>query len=371
MNQTTSRKGAFTLVEMLVAIAVLSILLAVVFVPLRLAISTYHIGSARNSTQNAAQASLDDMERDFRRAGYVFPNTALVGVTDKAPYTNNRPPNAGIYDPGFPYVKSLDDTVDRSDRANTPPYLVKRGICEKPGQAMAWGNTSRVDMIPVRRNVSGQVVLPVQLGDTIVTYYPRRLNMGLPYDPIDNPVVLFRAEIPYRDANGTLKTTGPSPDVNADVSLNRLGIGGACATGTTTRGSQWLTHNAEGEANLEPLTDLSNLNTGVNGAPLPSASHTVAIPRGVGLVESQAFRTNYSSQVAPTPTPAPTAESPLVPDTSFQLSDTNGDGKIDQVAASLALETFDANQGAAVGVNNQPTGQIVRARRTFDLPNVR
>lgn len=376
MNQTSSRQGAFTLVEMLVAIAVLSILLSVVFVPLRLAINSYHIGSSRTTAQNAAQASLDDMERDFRRAAYVFPNTALAGVTDKAPYLNNKINSADKL--GYPYTRSTDPT-DTSDNAtssaNIPAFSAQKGVCKRTGTspAIAWGNTARVDMIMVKRDTSGRVLLPVQLGDTIVTYYARRQRMGAnaPYNPVDNPVVLFRVEVPYRDAAGqTIPSGANGTPPNADTSAQRLGFmndssacGSTNAPDTTPRGSLWLAHNANGEANLEPMAEPSGTTT--------TGVQTLAIPRGIGLVDSQAYKVDPTSPSYNLSAIDYGKEAPLMPDTSFQLSDTNGDGKIDHVSASLALEVFDANQSAAAGTNNQPTGQIVRAHRDFDVPNVR
>ena len=83
------------------------------------------------------------------------------------------------------------------------------------------------------------------------------------------------------------------------------------------------------------------------------------------MVASQAFRASA------VPAFDPKTEAPLQPDSSFELSDTNGDGKIDRVTVALSLETFDANQGADLNANNQPRGQIVRGRRVVDLPNVR
>ncbi len=355
MNKTTSRQGAFTLVEMLVAIAVLSILLAVVFVPLRLAISSYHIGSSRNTTQNAAQATLDQMERDFRRAAYVFPNTAIAGITDKAPYTDTAPKGNN----GLPYVRSTDktDIFTNTDRSKDVP---QHGVCERGTNSVAWGNTSRVDMILVKRNAAG-VVLPIQTGDTVVTYYPRRLDVTQPYSPVDNPVVLFRAEFPYR---GTVNGF-TAPRTNADTSPQRFPSTTCTAKSDPDLNALWLAHNAYGEANLEPLCVPAT-------TPDNDGVHTLAIPRGIGLVGSQAYKVDPQTTTDIVGSYDPTkGEAPLVPDTSFQLSDTNGDGKIDQVAVSLALETFDVNQGSAVGTKGQPTGQIVRARRVFDLPNVR
>lgn len=340
MNQTSARTGAFTLVEMLVAIAVLSILLAVVFVPLRLAINSFHVGKARTETQNAAQASLDDMERDFRRAVYVFPNTALAGVTDNA---------GSVYQSNgrLPYTKSItaSDTV-------TPG----NGVCDKSAGAVPFANTSRVEMILARR-ANGRPVTPPQPDDTVVCYYARRQRIDLPYNPVDNPIVLFRAEFLYGNA---VPAPAPAPagSLNADISPSRFPT--SCSSkAVLNRQSLWLEHNVYGEANLEPVTEAGN-GKGVQ---------TMAIPRGIGLVASQAYKLDQT--LSPPPTPPTNQEAPLVPDTSFQLSDTNGDGKIDQVKASLALETFDANQSASTGTNGQTTGQIVRARRTFDLPNVR
>lgn len=359
MNQTSARKGAFTLVEMLVAIAVLSILLSVVFVPLRLAINSYHIGSSRTTAQNAAQASLDDMERDLRRAAYVFPNTALAGVTDKAPYMSNLVKSTDLV--GVPYVRSLDkaDIFTSTDVTKDVP---QHGVCERSSNSVAWGNASRLDMILVKRNGAGPV-LPIQPGDTVVSYYPRRQNPTLPYSPVDNPVVLFRAEFPYRGTPVSVVT--PMGAINADTTPQRFPSTSCSANSVPDRNALWLAHNAYGEANLEPLcVDATSPN--INGV------HTLAIPRGIGLVDSQAFKVDpqTTTDIVASYNPA-NGDAPLVPDTSFQLSDTNGDGKIDHVSASLALEVFDTNQSAATSTNGQPTGQIVRAHRDFDLPNVR
>jgi len=342
MNRTTSRASAFSLVEMLVAIAVLSILLAVVFVPLRLAINSFHVGQAQTSTQNAAQATLDDMERDIHRAAYVFPNTALAGITDKAPYLNNKINSTDAL--GVPYVKS---------KVATDTASPLQGVCDRTANAVAFSNTSRVDMLLVKRR-NGQAVLPPQPDDSVVSYYARRQNIDKPYDPVDNPLVLYRAEFPFRDTTGVTSAPDLPTANNADVPAL---YPSSCTTrAVQNRSELWLSHNVYGEANLEPLVQAG------------SGVQTVAIPRGVGLVASQAFRLNTT--LNPTPTPPTPAEAPLVPDTSFQLRDTNGDGKIDQVDVSIALETFDSNQ-SNVNSNGQPKGQIVRARRVFDLPNVR
>ncbi len=338
MKPTISRvRRAFTLVELMVALGVFSLLLAIVFVPLRVGLDSFHVGKARDATQSASQSSLDQIERDLRRAVHVFPNAPLEGVTDKAPFSSNN---------SQPYVKSTD-AADTS----TP----QKGVCDKPAGAMAWSDTARLDMILAKRDAQGRVVIPARAGDTVVSYYARRQNLNAPFDPVDNPVVLFRAQFPFR---GTMQTpVTPAGAQNADTSNARF-PSTCTSVPVQNRSALWVAHNALGEADLEPLcTDTTDPNVG--------GSHTLAVPRGVGMVASQAFRANA------VPAFDPKTEAPLQPDTSFELSDSNGDGKIDRVTVALALETFDANQGANINSNNQPTGQIVRARRVIDLPNVR
>lgn len=329
-------RRAFTLVEILVALAIFSVLLTVALIPFRAGLDSFHVGKARSETQSAAQSSLDQIERDLRRAVFVFPNSSLTGVTDRAPFTNNN---------GQPYVRSLDAT----DTA-TP----QKGVCNKGSNAEAWGDTARIDMILARRDAQGRVQMPPQAGDTVVSYYARRQNVSAPYDPVDNPVVLFRAQFPFRGTMAAPVT--PMGASNADTSGARFPA--SCSSAPVqNRSALWVEHNVYGESNLEPLcTDTTDANI--------SGSHTVAIPRGVGLLASQAFRANA------TPAFDPKTEAPFQPDSSFDLSDTNGDGKIDRVTVALSLETFDVNQGANINANSQPTGQIFRVKRTVELPNV-
>ena len=334
-HRPTPARRAFSLVELMIAIAIFSLLLAVVFVPLRAGLDAFHVGKAKSETQGAAQVTLDQIERDLRRAVYVFPNAQLPGVTDRAPYLANG---------GLPYVKSID---------NADIAAPTRGICDKPSNAIAWSDTARLDLLLAKRDNQGRVQTPPRAGDTVVSYYARRQNLNAPFDAVDNPVVLFRAEFPFR---GTLQTpVTPTGALNADTTGARFPT--TCtAAPVQNRSDLWLAHNALGEADLEPLcTDTTDPNV--------SGSHTVAVPRGVGLVASQAYRAATAFD--------PKTEAPLQPDSSFELSDTNGDGKIDRVTVALALETFDANAGVNVNANNQPKGQIVRARRVVDLPNVR
>ena len=356
---TTRRRNAFTLVEVLVALGILAILLVIIVVPLRLGFDTFHVGKARADTQSALQSTVTSMENDLRQAIYVFPNGKVPGVTDKAPY------NAQL-----PYFRSTDPTD-----TGTPTT----GACATT--EVPFENRSRIDMIQVRRNDQGDVETPLAPAYTVVTYYARRLDMTKDYDPIDNPLVMFRAEYPAYGLVGTdpqpLKVASPTNALNAQIDFDRNKTAACTASAPiANRNAQWLSHNVYGEANLEPLTHLGNP-IDPDAAEFDPAtgfttddslySHTLATPRGLALEASRAYR----SLPSPTPVLDTTNEAPLVPDTSFTETDTNGDGKIDRVTISLGLASFDVGaQGQFNTTTNQPRGTRLPATRTIDLPNI-
>ncbi|RYZ78455.1 MAG: hypothetical protein EOP04_29695 [Proteobacteria bacterium] len=115
-------------------------------------------------------------------------------------------------------------------------------------------------MILARRDASGNLKSPIEAGEVLVSYYPRRLDVTQPYDPIDNPVELFRAEIPFRVFNAT---TG-IPSAVQEGSYDNAAVGSvryptSCGSDDEekSRQSLWLAHNYWGEANLESLTKQS------------------------------------------------------------------------------------------------------------------
>lgn len=393
MKKQLTRR-AFTMVEMLVALAVLGVLLGVIFVPIRSAFESFNIGNAKVDTQTAMQNSLDDMERDFRRAVYVFPNRKLEKVTTesgvpKAPFSAGFP---------LPYTKSVPTApatpIDVSTNAVADNGTPIKGVCEVGATdgTITWSNAARVDMVLARTDNNG-VVLPTEAGATIVSYYPRRVNISAVYDPIDNPLVLFRAEIPFRnaanttliDSNGVDATPAPTPGTGAEIRFNALTSSlryptSACTNIANQNGSSlWLSHNVYGEANLEGISSGNAALASLNN------SHTIAIPRGLYLVSSSALKvfdpintysydgTNFVPPAAiagEPPIGEPPIQAPLVPDSSFDLSDSNGDGKIDRVNISLAIGTLDASNAANIR-NGKIKGQQSRVTRAVNLINVR
>jgi hypothetical protein len=251
------------------------------------------------------------------------------------------------------------------------------GVChaENAAEAEYVDNPSRLDfLLPDHFNTNTgseqiQPVTPLSPGPYLVTYYPRRMNAAataLPGEPFDNPISLFRAQMPYRFNNGDPVRTGPdntSPP-NVNLGSNRYpdptGTGSA-PCGTTAplmhRGSFWLYQlRPTNEPNLEEMS--ATFGSGANEIP---GSHTVMLPRGVALTTPAAF---------PDPAATPTPPQPdYTPTTTFRCADTDGDLKIDQVTITLALSSYDDIGAGRRG--GRPDDQRIRLTQTVSLPNVR
>ena len=379
LRRTRHSRRAFTLVEVLVAVGILAILLVIIVLPLRLGFDSFNKGNAQTLTQSALQSTLTDMEKDLRQAVYVFPNARVAGITNKAPYTDD-PGNTnplGAKNARLPYYLSTNtaDTVE--------PITVVCG-----SNVINWSNPSRVDMIQVRRDDKGNVLTPLAPSYNIVTYYARRQQMDKPYDPVDNPVVMYRAEYPAFGIVTATSAPGPlrvaSGGFNAKIDIDRINFKAGAPTATecapansaaTARSSQWLSHNYFGETDLLPLVKIARANV-TSGAPEyraasgydisnldASYSHSLAIPRGLALEATNGYRALG---------PVASAAEALVPDTSFTTTDTDGDGKIDRVTISLSLASFEVGaQGQFDATTQQPKGTVLRRSRTIDLPNIK
>ena len=355
---------AFTLIEMMVALGILAILLVIIVLPLRLAFDSLNASNAQSLTQSSLDTTMTQFETDLRQAVYVFPNTRVPGVTDRPPYNGQ-----------LPYYLSTDAT-DTGEPGKGTAGNPKGIACS--GTAKPWSDPARIDMIQVRRDASGNVLTPLAPSYNIVTYYARRQQLDKDYDPVDNPVVMYRAEYPAfgivtaTNAPDALRVQSPSGALNAPIDFARPAD---CTAATTVnRSSLWLSHNVYGEADLLPLTEVGKTNAPAEFQPdsnytikQSSYSHNLAIPRGLALETTNGYRAvpGYTVPVAP----SIVGEAPLVPDTTFTCADTNGDHKIDRVTISLGLASF--NVGAQGKLkNNQPVGTVLRATRTVNLPNI-
>ncbi len=123
----------------MVALGLMLLLLAIIFVPLNQAFNFFRIGQARTALQQAARLTASNIEEDLRHAIHVYPNAELPGVTDRYPYKNPNPdPDAK----DAPYINntSCDDTNGKNDRVS---------------------NTSRIDILLPELDADGNPVNPI------------------------------------------------------------------------------------------------------------------------------------------------------------------------------------------------------------------
>jgi hypothetical protein len=338
------------------------LLLGVILVPLRLGFETYHIGKARSEVQQEAQLTMQQIALDLRRAKFVFPNSLVPNVSNNqdttSPCSSARYRDIGGWN-YLPYSKA--NTAPASQTASDPAISGANF-----GGSNAWSNPARIDMLLTRRNDTNGLSSDVG-EDYVVTYYSRRLRLDRAYDIVDNPVVLYRAQYPYR-----YYSTGPprgfqpfvppsSAAPNAELDWTQYPDLGTSPGAGTERKFQWIKHNFYGEANLEPLCQDAPPPPPappVAGAVPVAGAHTLATPLGMSLVAPR--DANISST-----TPAEQAEA-LVPELSFVQEATAG-SRINRVTVNMTLALYD--QAGAGSVNGQGKAQRVHVSQTFDLPS--
>jgi type II secretory pathway pseudopilin PulG len=317
-----STPGAFTLIEILVALAVLMLMMSIILVPINMGLSVFHIGKARSEVQQANQLVLNQLASELKRAVFVFPNEQMPGITDKAPYT-------------------------AANNQNNQPYY---SLTTNAGIA----NTARLDFL-LPATAGGVILTPPRANNYVVTYYARRLYAGTtkPYDVFTNPIVLWRAQYPYQNDDGSAAPT------KLDNSRYPVWNGSAVKAGST-----WLTQ-SYGEPDLEARSDYAALAV--------AASHTLITPRDMALVSPPTTITGRTrAELSTTPTDLDgdgTVEEneklSYQPDSSFICDDADNDGKIDRVTISLLLQKYDS-LGAA-----DDKSQQIRSTQTVALPNIK
>lgn len=277
-----STPGAFTLVEVLVALAVLVLMMAIILVPINMGLNVFHIGKARSEVQQANQLVLNQLAAELKSAVFVFPNEQMPGITNKAPYLTNG---------GKPYY-------------------------DPAGSGTPVDNTARLDFLLPAVAANGSILTPPQANNYVVTYYARKLDDDTtkPYDIFSNPIVLWRAQYPY------------SPDPSGAALTTPANLTNTRYSNWTDNANKWLLQ-YDGEPNLSPAPSMGLpdfCNQDVNAA--SAASQTLITPRDMALVASSADAATPFYQ----------------PDSSFVCDDANGDGKIDRVTMSLKLLKYDS-----------------------------
>ena len=309
-----------------------------------------NLGKGQADVQGATQEVIDQMRSDLTHAIYVFPNAQVPPVTTTIPYYSSE--TASSYGP---YLQmNLVDTVTSA----SPQSGATSGICGASNGGVS--NLSRLDMILAKTD-GNSLLTPVQPSYYIVSYYSRRRDVTKPYQPIDNPIVLYRAQIPYYSPDpanpGYLTTTGTvdstDNNVNADTSNNRYG------SYCNNQGSWWLAQSEWGEPNLEPLTMVHG--NGIEASAFTIyGSHASMLPTDMGMMTDADYR-GWDANTSP-----PGFVTHYIPPKStFVCVDSNGDGVIDQVRLSVLLQN--TTQMSSTSVN----GTQINLPQVVDLPNVR
>ncbi len=347
----TNVRQAFSLVEMLVALAIFLVLLTAVFVPIKLAGDLSGVATSRSQTQQAAVDGIRLIKTDISKAIVILPNDRMAGVTDVYPYTQPPPaPNVLAGNNGYPYR--------RDSSGYQKPATVQGNGTSAPNACGATAspapNTARLDLILPANTDQNSVDPNLRHNSVLVSYYSRRRDITKVFDPINNPVVLYRAQIPFQyNAPPPGPPTGPQPfpaweqpaAFNADLSNQRFDTAATTPPrACVARSLQWLTMNQYGEF------DLTRLALPPANAPItpPSespvfGSHQLVLPRDTALLTPNAAADTTAA-------PAP-ANMSLVPDTTFVCSDANKDGKIDTVTVQLSVGQYDQNS-----VNRRSSG---------------
>lgn len=347
-----ARRG-FTLIEILVALGIFSILLAIIMIPLNMGVNMTRIGSARTDAQQAGQAMMNRIVTDLRGATYVFPNEPMPGITDKAPYSNNKNTGDTL---GYPYYRDVAGTEDVCGTTKVP-----------------FANTGRIDFL---KPVAG-----AQGVHSIASFYAARADTKHKWDDTDpstydadlNPVVMYAAQMPFERTDGSDYLI--SSKHNALVGSSRLPDGSAGTQCTNSgadinQGARWLMHNGAGEPFLALQTDPNpsanpvnpafqdELNPAAGTSPTDPASNNRITPRGIGLYAPQAYNDPQKDLKA-----NQEKGRMFTPSTSFICEDTNSNGIIDRVTVTLVLGKYD-------GAGAENRAQSVRFTQTVDLPNV-
>jgi len=169
-------RPAFTLTELLVAIAILSILVTLLFIPMTTAFDNARRGRIMSELQNAADYALEIMARELMQATEVLPQRRVHAEDHTYTYPSGR---RILHRQGEP-LNLLDDLdrfqVSGNQLADDP---------SNPNASSDDDTTARIDFVV--RAVQGDRLTPQnwQQTYTVLTYYLRRSDPSHPFQYLE------------------------------------------------------------------------------------------------------------------------------------------------------------------------------------------
>ncbi|MFA0782193.1 MAG: hypothetical protein YYHSYBAR_000584 [Candidatus Fervidibacter sacchari] len=218
---THTRLHAFTLTELLVAIAILSIMFTLLFIPMTQAFDNARRGRIMAELQNAADYALEIMVRELMQATEVLPQERVFAEDHTYTYSD---PSSGLNRTIIHLAGEPLNLLDDIDRINQQLQDAPNDPSANPDD----DTSARIDFVV--RAVKDDRLTPqnYQQAYTVITYYLRRADPSRPFQYLDfgnfpaNRRQIFRA---HWQPQGTSGTVAPEP-TNRDTQ-NRWKVTGA------------------------------------------------------------------------------------------------------------------------------------------------
>ncbi len=207
---------AFTLTELLVAIAILSILFTLLFVPMTTAFDNARRGRIMSELQNAADYALEIMVRELTQATEVLPQERVFAENHTYTYSD---PNSGLTRTVIHLAGEPLNLLDDIDRIKKDPDTQQWRDAPDDQDANPDDDTlARIDFVV--RAVKDDRMTPQnwQQAYTVITYYLRRTDPSRPFQYLDvgnfpaNRRQIFRAHWQPQGTTGTVATEPTNRD---------------------------------------------------------------------------------------------------------------------------------------------------------------
>lgn len=203
VNSMTSRRNAFTLIELLTVIVITAILLTIIVLPIFQSFNLTRAAQAFSDAQDKARVLIERIQREINNGAAIRDNSGLNGsLALRVPTSPN-----GVYGPPVlvtvPYLK-----LDIVRPAEGEP--VSGGVFTNPYiNRDSNGNPIPGKIDPTLQSPKGQTILPVSQGFTIVRYF---VGLRDPFRTDTNPLYAGVTGAYYNGYDGLLMNRGAQRD---------------------------------------------------------------------------------------------------------------------------------------------------------------